>query len=241
MQIVHPFTGAIQQYSEAISDPDRYRPDRCPQCEAQCRLTAHGFYCRTLVDKDWDGSIRVRRYLCRLCKRTVSLLPPFALPYLRFSVSLIALFLVARLLRGHTLKAAARAAWQPGMPYQRAQFWIRRFKKQAAALCVALVSLTKTIPAEDFVNRALRMLESVGWIPAHRFLFSQLRMHLLGWPRFLVPDGRPATLRPAVPAPGSKTHSICMARRAPPGYGCRPGGFFRWTPKLKKLLSFVSA
>ena len=25
MQILHPFTGSIQQYLEAISDPDRYR------------------------------------------------------------------------------------------------------------------------------------------------------------------------------------------------------------------------
>jgi hypothetical protein len=29
--------------------------------------------------------IRVRRYLCRLCQRTVSVLPEFALPWLRFS------------------------------------------------------------------------------------------------------------------------------------------------------------
>jgi len=38
----------------------------------------------------FDESIRVRRYLCRSCQRTVSLLPHFALPYLRFSISVIA-------------------------------------------------------------------------------------------------------------------------------------------------------
>jgi len=42
MQMLHPFVGSIQQYSEAISDPDRYRPDHCPQCEAKQPLTAHG-------------------------------------------------------------------------------------------------------------------------------------------------------------------------------------------------------
>jgi hypothetical protein len=31
------------------------------------------------VDVTFDGVIRVRRYLCRFCKRTVSLLPDFAL------------------------------------------------------------------------------------------------------------------------------------------------------------------
>jgi len=50
MQILHPFAGSIQSYGEEISDPNRYRPDHCPQCEAKHPLTGHGFYCRTLVD-----------------------------------------------------------------------------------------------------------------------------------------------------------------------------------------------
>ena len=127
MQILHPFAGSIQQYSEAISDPECYRPDHCPQCEAKQPLTGHGFYRRTIVGIAFDGVIRVRRYLCRACKRTVSLLPEFALPWLRFSLPVIALFLAARLLKGLTLAAAARESGQPDMPYQRGQFWIRRF------------------------------------------------------------------------------------------------------------------
>lgn len=197
MQILHPFTGSIQQYLEAISDPDRYRPDHCPQCEAKQPLAGHGFYQRTLVDVAFDGVIRVRRYLCRLCKRTVSLLPEFALPWLRFSLPVISLFLVARLLQGLTLAAAALAASQKAMPYQRGQFWIRRFGKQAEHLCTALVALIVPPPAANFPTRALHMLQSVGWIAAHRFLFADLRVHLLGWPAFLAPDGRVATFPPA--------------------------------------------
>jgi hypothetical protein len=203
MQILHPFAGTIQQYAEAISDPDRYRPDHCPQCEAKQPLAGHGFYRRTLADPAFDGVIRVRRYLCRLCKRTVSLLPQFALPWLRFSLTVISLFLVARLLRGLTLAAAALAASQTAMPYQRGQFWIRRFRRQAPALGLALAPLAAPGapfgPAPDFVARALGMLESIGWIAAHRFLFADLRFHLLGWPAFLAPDGRFAALRPAAP------------------------------------------
>jgi hypothetical protein len=205
MQIVHPFAGSIQRYFDEIADPDRYRPDHCPQCEAKHPLTGHGFYRRTLVDVAFDGVIRVRRYLCRCCKRTVSLLPEFVLPWLRFSISVIALFLAARLLNGFTLAAAARAAAQPVMPYQRGQFWIRRFQKQAPALTLALVPLAAPghprDPAADFVSRALRKLESIGWIAAHRFLFSQLRVHLLGWPACLIPAGRHITLAAACSTP----------------------------------------
>lgn len=199
MQILHPFAGSIQEYAEEIADPDRYRPDHCPQCEAHRPLTAQGFYSRTLVDLELDASIRVRRYLCRCCKRTVSLLPDFALPYVRFGIPVIALFLIARLLVGHTLGAAAMAATLPSMPYQRGQFWVRRFRQQAERLCAALAALATPPPAPQFVSRALHMLQSIGWIAAHRFLFADLRFHLLGWPRFLAPDGRVAALRPAAP------------------------------------------
>jgi hypothetical protein len=95
MQILHCFAGSIQRYSEELSDPDRYRPDHCPQCEARRPLKAHGFYTRTLVDIAFDGTIRIRRYLCHCCKRTVSLLPEFALPFLRFGIVVIALFLTS--------------------------------------------------------------------------------------------------------------------------------------------------
>jgi Domain of unknown function (DUF6431) len=200
MQILHPFAGSIQQYAEEISDPHRHRPDHCPQCAAQRPLTAHGFYSRTVTDVEFAGFIRVRRYLCHCCKRTVSLLPEFALPYLRFSILVISLFLIARLLNGCTLQAAAQAAAQPGMPYQRGQFWARRFQRQAAGLCAALAALTAPMAAPNFVTRVLQMCQAVGWTVAHRFLFSGLRIHLLGWPHSLVPDGRPTALRPAFPS-----------------------------------------
>jgi hypothetical protein len=190
MQILHPFTGSVQQYLEQLADPDRHRPTHCPQCHAKHRLTAHGCYTRTIIETAFDGLIPVRRYLCETCRRTVSLLPEFALPYLRSSVSVIALFLIARVLQTKTLAAALL----PSAPYQRGQFWLRRFRAQAEALCAALAALTKPVPAPGFVHRALAMLESSGWIPAHRFLFTGVRQHLLGWPRSLVPDGRRASL-----------------------------------------------
>jgi Domain of unknown function (DUF6431) len=204
MQILHRTIGSIQQYMRDIQESsaaDRYRPDPCPLGQVRCGLLAHGFYYRTLVHKDFDDSIPIRRYLCRVCRRTVSLLPDFALPYLRYSTVIISLFLVSRLLTGRSLAEAAHAAFQPGMPYQRGQFWVRRFQKQAAGLCAALVSLTPVVAATDFVICALQMLEAISWTAAHHFLFGELRVHLLGWPRFLVPRGVPITI-PSL-APGS--------------------------------------
>jgi hypothetical protein len=135
----------------------------------------------------------VRRYLCEACRRTVSLLPEFALPYLRSSVTVIALFLMARLFLGKTLKDAL----PPTSPYQRGQSWVRRFRAHAESLSAALSALTDPPPAQNFVARALTMLNAAGWMPAHRFLFAGLRQHLLGWSPSLIPDGRRVNIRPA--------------------------------------------
>jgi hypothetical protein len=196
MQILHPFAGSVQQYTEQLANPDCYRPGHCPQCQAKHPLTAHGFYTRTLIDTAFDGVIRVRRYLCQACQRTISLLPEFVLPYLRSSLAVIALFLITRLLLAQTLNGATQTA-PPPMPCQRGQFWIRRFRAQAETLCAALAALIRPAPAADFVHRALTMLQSTGWIAAHRFLFADLRCHLLGWPRGLAPDGRRAAFSSA--------------------------------------------
>ena len=108
MQILHPFAGSVAEYIAQLDNPDQYRPHQCPLCQAKHPLAAHGFYTRTIIDSAFDGWIRVRRYLCESCRRTVSLLPDFALPHLRFSVTVIAAFLVARLVHGKTLRGALR-------------------------------------------------------------------------------------------------------------------------------------
>jgi hypothetical protein len=193
MQILHPFASSVQQYLEQLVNPGgQHRPMRCPQCQARNPLKAHGFYTRTIVDTAFDGAIRVRRYVCEACRRTVSMLPDFALPYLRFSIAVIALFLVERVLCGKTLPAAL----PPAAPYQRGQFWLRRFRAQAESLCAALAAIAKPAAASDFVHRALTMLDSTGWIPSHRFLFGNLRQHMLGWPPSLDPDGRRVAFAP---------------------------------------------
>jgi len=116
----------VPEYLAQLDDFETPRPRSCPQCQANQPLTAHGLYTRTIVEANFDGEIRVRRYLCEACRRTVSLLPEFALPYLRAGIAVIAGWLLIRL-----LPALASQAAPPPMPYQRGQFWLRRFRGQA--------------------------------------------------------------------------------------------------------------
>lgn len=213
MHILHPFSGPVQDYGDCPREPDRHRPTQCPQCDRKQSLTGHGFYRRTIADRAFNGVINIRRYLCRACRRTVSLLPEFALPYLRFSIPVIAAFLTSQS-AGHTLAASL----PPGAPYQRGQHWMRRFRAQAESLCASLAALTAPVPAGSFVQRAIAMLALTGWIPAHRFLFAFLRQHLLGWPPSLAPAGRRVTLAPTQPPPRPRTQTICLEPRGPPSH-----------------------
>jgi hypothetical protein len=57
-----------------------------------------------------------------------------------------------------------------------------------------LTALISPVEAADFVTKAMTMLERIGWIAAHRFLFTTVRVHLLGWPPFLAPNGFAVTI-----------------------------------------------
>src|SRR5207244_2307043 len=132
-------------------------------------------------------------------------------------IIVIAVFLKARLWSGQTLKAAAETAHQDGMPYQRGQQWVDRFRRQAESLSAALAALMRPVAvATDFVTKAIQMLDESGWIPAHRFLFEQLRQHLLGWPDFLAPAGTAVTIRKADTAHRRFPQSTCMDSESSP-------------------------
>ena len=208
--MLHPHSGSIQQYMQVINDPNRGRPSSCPQCWIKEALTAHGFYSRTIVDEAFDGVIRIRRYLCQACLRTVSLLPEWALPFMRFSISVIARTVHVRLMKNQSWKVAAPAA-----PYQRGQHWVRRFAQQAEPLSLALPAWTAVSAASSFISKALVRLQQIGWRAAHRFLFAELRMHLLGWGQSLAPHGRRIAIHDASCAPEAFPQITCIDSENP--------------------------
>lgn len=59
------------------------RPDLCPNCGSLKKLWSHGCYTRGVSSQrgGFPVIINVKRYICRQCRRTTSLLPAFAQPY----------------------------------------------------------------------------------------------------------------------------------------------------------------
>lgn len=69
-------------------------PGRCPHCQQPKTLWSLGYYARSLAGKaDRYLKLYIRRFRCRLCRKTVSLLPHFAQPYRLIRNRVITLFI----------------------------------------------------------------------------------------------------------------------------------------------------
>lgn len=109
--IVQPFPVSVEDLAHASRLPgvDELRPACCPLCGQPSRpsgtalqIVGHGTYTRQAlgaIDSCRDLVVRIRRYLCRACKRTISVLPDSLYPGRWYAVIVILLGLVLALLR----------------------------------------------------------------------------------------------------------------------------------------------
>lgn len=64
-------------------------PNKCPfpECHMPVKLKKHGYYSRYIISKSFSGLIYIRRYICPVCGKTVSMLPMFCIPQFQYSGS----------------------------------------------------------------------------------------------------------------------------------------------------------
>nr|WP_231293813.1 DUF6431 domain-containing protein [Thermoanaerobacterium thermosaccharolyticum] len=84
------------------SSPDRYPH---PDCKCKVILKKHGFYHRYYLDGTVCIKITIRRYICPVCKKTVSYFPDFCLPHFQYSFNMIISSLKKTLIRTKTLNS----------------------------------------------------------------------------------------------------------------------------------------
>ena len=81
MQIVVPVNMTPQEYSQKYQEVRWPVLEKCPVCGARTNPQGHGWYSRNgLPSRDLELVVMIRRLLCPVCKKTVSLLPWFLLP-----------------------------------------------------------------------------------------------------------------------------------------------------------------
>ncbi|NLP35146.1 hypothetical protein [Schnuerera ultunensis] len=87
MQIIFDTNYSAIDFSNMNSEIFPSAPDRCPfkDCSMPVKLRKHGYYKRFFISKSFSGILYVRRYICPICGRTVSMLPVFCLQYFQYS------------------------------------------------------------------------------------------------------------------------------------------------------------
>lgn len=87
MQFLFNTEKAAQEFASKNSEVFPSAPDRCPftDCSMSVKLKKHGYYSRYFISKAYSGIIYIRRYICPVCGRTVSMLPMFCLQGFEYS------------------------------------------------------------------------------------------------------------------------------------------------------------
>jgi hypothetical protein len=89
MQISFYTERSIEEFSKKNGRIFPNPPDRCPfkDCSLPVKLKRHGYYSRYLISRTFKGIIYIRRYICPVCGRTVSMLPMYCVQRFQYSGS----------------------------------------------------------------------------------------------------------------------------------------------------------
>ena len=138
-----------EEYNARYGEVLGLRPARCPACQAT-RINVHDWYPRWAAYLDRDIRIRVRRFRCTGCRKTIAALPSFLHRYRHFALAVIGSVVVGRCVEGKP--------WSQLGPNRRtAGRWWQAFQAQAgvwlaaaqAALAVASPGASDLDPHEQ--------------------------------------------------------------------------------------------
>jgi len=116
LQVVIAVPMSPEEYAQRYGEVRWPVLEACPICGAHARLQGHGWYHRNaLPARETELVVPVRRLRCPVCRKTVSLLPSFLLPYFQHTVRFVVGSLLGKvksyreLLRSHWRRFLANA------------------------------------------------------------------------------------------------------------------------------------
>jgi transposase-like protein len=179
MVIVTEFRCLVHEYVDHFSQLVFPRPEVCPQCHAVNVFIGHGFYLRKPLSPTQVYPIRIKRWLCKACQHTLSLLPSFLLRYRHYLLDVIQVVVVTRFEDGASWTQVAQRCTVEGLPSPRTiRRWCVSFTAHAPTWWSAI---QHTLAQQDASSPLLNPLgENTGPREAPRALL-QAALYLLAW------------------------------------------------------------
>jgi hypothetical protein len=146
--IVADFRCSVQDYVAHFARLVFPRPDACPCCGQAGSLVGHGFYIRQALDQERVFRVRIKRWRCKACRRTTSVLPSFLLRFRHYLLAVISQALVARFELGASWLDVLRCVAVDNLPSPRTiGRWCRSFAAHAAFWWAAVAALLAQVAA----------------------------------------------------------------------------------------------
>ncbi len=179
MVIVTDFRCPVHEYAEQVCQFEFPRPNRCPHCNELDVLIGHGFYVRKALGLAQVYVIRIKRWYCKACERTVSMLPSFLLRFRWYLVAVIQSSVIARFEQGASWASLSRSSTVEGGPSARTiRRWCESLAQQAP---VWWAMVQHTLAQHDPASPALDPLgERAGPVEMPKALLHAM-LHLLAW------------------------------------------------------------
>jgi len=186
MVIVTDFGCLVHEYVECFGQLVFPRPDRCPHCQVLEALIGHGFYWRKALSPTQVYALRIKRWYCKACQRTMSLLPSFLLRFRHYLLEVIQSVVVTRYEDAASWTRVAQRCTVEGAPSSRTiRRWCDALAEHASVWWAAV---QQTLAEQDAASPWLDPLgESAGPRDAPRALL-QAALHLLAWAKTRWPE-----------------------------------------------------
>ena len=179
MVIVTEFHCLVHEYGEHFSQLAFPRPTVCPQCQAVDLFIGHGFYLRKPVSPTQVYLLQIKRWYCKACQHTLSLLPSFLLRFRHYLLDVIQSVVVARFEDAASWAQVSRRCAVDDLPSPRTiRRWCVSFAAQAPAWWAAV---QQTLAQLDAASPLLDPLGEPAGPRAAPHALLQATLHLLAW------------------------------------------------------------
>jgi len=179
MPIVAEFGPDVQEYVEFGKECACPRPGSCPHCGAAGQMVGHGYYKRKPKGLGQCWLLRVKRWKCKVCGKTVGAVPSFLLFFRHYLLEILQSVVVGRFETGYSWAETVMWCSEDGVPALRPmQRWCVSFGEHALEW---LGVVEKTLSEQDSRSEWLDAQgEAVGMRSVPQALL-RASLHLLAW------------------------------------------------------------
>jgi hypothetical protein len=186
MPIILDFGRAVQDYIAHFDQLSFPRPECCPACGTRHVCIGHGFYWREPKDQTQVYRIRIKRWFCKACRKTLSVLPSFLLRFRHYLLVVIAQVVIARFEDHASWHETERRCASDGQPSARTiGRWCHAFAEQAARWWA---TVQETLARQDSASPVLDPLGAAAGPLAAPHALLHAVTHLLAWAQTRWPE-----------------------------------------------------